>query len=390
MLRLVFKNLFSHPVRSVLTIGSLAIAIFLMCFLASLVTALNAGVNQIGVRRLWTQSAISLFAQLPLNYEQRIEALPEIDSAAKFQWFGGYYQEQGNFFGQFAVDPAEVLALYPEMELVEGEGSYEDFLADRRSAIVGIATAQKYGFEVGETVPLIPTLFPNHPDPTAAWEFKVAAIYDADEPYIDRSAMFFHWDYFAETYEAAQGRAPECGTFVYTPAAGADLDAVSAAVDELFAGGPMRTQTVTESEFNRQFVGMIGGLPRLLGFLGFGVFVAILFAVVNTMLMASREQTHDIGVLKALGFSDGRVAGLMLAQSLALCVIGGVAGLVFSKFMEAGIRAGLASMFPGFRIEAGTMLLAFAVAAGLGLVAGFVPAVVARRLSPVEALRATV
>lgn len=388
MLRLVFKNLFAHPVRSVLTIGSLAIAIFLMCFLASLVTALNAGVNQIGVRRLWTQSAISLFSTLPQNYEQKIEALPEVDKAAKFQWFGGYYQEPGNFFGQFAVDPEELLAAYPEMEVVSG--SYEDFLADRRSAILGIATAEKYGFAVGDTLPLIGTLFVNHPVPTAAWEFKVAAIYDADEPYIDRSAMFFHWDFFAETYEASQGLAPECGTFVFTPSEGADLDAVSATVDELFAGGPMRTQTVTESEFNRQFVGMIGGLPRLLGFLGFGVFVAILFAVVNTMLMASREQTHDVGVLKALGFSDGRVAAFMLAQSFALCVLGGAVGLAFAKFIEPGVRAGLASMFPGFRIEPQTMLQAFFVALALGLVAGIVPAVVARRLSPVEALRATV
>jgi putative ABC transport system permease protein len=388
MLRLVFKNLFAHPVRSVLTIGSLAIAIFLMCFLTSLITALDAGVNQVGVRRLWTQSAVSLFSQMPLNYEQKIESLPEVEFAAKFQWFGGYYQEPGNFFGQFAVDPQEVLKLYPELDLVEG--SYEDFLADRRSAIIGKESADKYGFEVGSTIPLIPTLFPNYPDGTAAWEFKLAAIYDADEPYVDRTAMFFHWDYFAETYEAGQSLAPECGAFVFTPVEGANLEAVSLAIDEQFDAGPMRTQTVTESEFNRQFVGMIGGLPRLLGFIGFGVFVAILFAVVNTMLMSSREQTHDVGVLKALGFSDGAVARLMLAQGLALCALGAIAGVIATKVLEPGIRSGLASMFPGFRVETGTLVQALFVALAIGLFGGIVPALVARRLSPVEALRASV
>lgn len=389
MLKLAFKNLFAHPVRSMLTIGALSIATFLLCFLASIVTALDVGLENSGVRRLWTQTAVSLFATMPQSYEQKIEAIDGIDDAVKFQWFGGVFKDPKNFFGQFAVDPEGMLSAYPEMKMVEG--SVEDFYANRRGAIIGDALAERFadeGFVVGNTVPLLGTIFPKPGE--EAWEFEIVGIYTAEEPYIDRGAMFFHWDYFEETVKSIEGAPPEVGTFVFDPADDADLDAVSAEVDALFAGGPMRTLTATESEFNRQFIGMIGSLPRFLGFLGTGVFAAILLACINTMLMAAREQTNDVGVLKALGFDDGRIFGLMLAQGVVLCSIGGALGMLLAKGSEPGFKDALARYFPAYRVADETLITAAIISLVIGLVAGLLPALSARRMSPVEALRANV
>ncbi|MCA8941837.1 MAG: ABC transporter permease, partial [Planctomycetes bacterium] len=384
-------------VRTVLTFGSLVVATFLVCFLASLVTALEAGVSGNEVRRLWTQTAVSLFSSMPQSYQSKIESLPEVQAISKFQWFGGYYKEQKNFFGQFAVDPEPFLELYPEVDLANDAngdplGSFRDFVADRRGCIVGKAVFDKYaekeGWEVGGTLPIIGTIFPGKDG--AAWEFVISAVFDAEEANVDKNNIFFHWDYFEETLKDVRGEVPEVGTFVFEPAEGADLDAVCASVDALFAGGPMRTQTTTESEFQRQFVGMIGNLPRFIAFLGFGVFVAIVLACVNTMLMAAREQTHDVGVLKALGFSDGRVFGLMLTQGMLLCGVGGGLGLLIAKASEAGFRKSIQIYFPGYQIANETLVGAAIAIVLVGLVSGAVPAFNARRMSPVEALRATV
>jgi len=385
MLKLAFKNLFAHPVRTVLTIGALAIAMFLVCFLTSIATALEAGVSSNTVRRLWTRTAVSLFSTMPQNYEQKIESLPEIDQAVKFQWFGGYFREQKNFFAQFAIEPEHLLEVYDELYVVDG--SYENFVADRNSAFIGKALADKYEWKVGDTIPLTATIF-TKPD-QSPWEFEVAAIYEADTPNVDRSTLFFHWDLFEETVKGFAGEAPEVGVYLFKPVEGADLDAVSAQVDALFEGGPMRTLTTTESEFQREFIGMIGNLPRFITFLGTGVFVAILLASINTMLMAAREQTNDVGVLKSLGFSDGRVFGLMLTQGLFLCGIGGGIGIALAKGSESAFRDMLAAQFPGYLVADATVIGAAVLTLAIGLVAGLMPALHARRLSPVAALRAT-
>lgn len=158
-------------------------------------------------------------------------------------------------------------------------------------------------------------------------------------------------------------------------------------VDEMFANGPKRTQTTTEAEFNRQFVSMFGNVPFFVSSIGGGVLIAILLACVNTMLMAGREQTHDVGILKALGFQDGDVSRLLLGQSLLLCLVGGGLGVLLALLVEPGLAAGLGAMFPGFTIQGGTIAQALLVSALVGLVAGLMPARRAHALAPVAALR---
>jgi putative ABC transport system permease protein len=399
VLKLVRRNLLRHPVRSLLTMGSLVVALFLLCFLTSVVTTLEAGVQAASSKRLWVQSAVSLFVQLPTSYQAKIDSVPGVRRSCMWQWFGGYYQDPSNFFAQFAVEPDKMLAMYqsgavdegpatdevsvPEIEIVAGSGAA--WIADRTGCVVGEGLATQFGWEVGDTVPIIGALFPRADG--SAWEFRVDAIYRPLKPGLDDRTLFFQWDYFAKSMEEIHGESPDVGALVVEIESGADPTAVMAGIDGLFENGPQRVQTTTEAEFQRQFVSMIGNLPRFIGFIGAGVLAAILLACVNTMLMAAREQVHEVGILKSLGFADAQVFGLMIGQSLLLCVLGGGLGLLGAKLAELGIGKALGAFFPGYRILPETLWLGFGLTVAVGIVAGLVPAWSASRLHCVEALR---
>ena len=383
MFKLAVRSLLRHPWRAILTIGSLCVAIFLLCVLRSLLTTMDAGVEAANRQRLWVQSAVSLFIDLPLPYQTKIAEVPGVRRVVKWQWFGGYYQDRSNFFAQFAVDPAPLFEMWPEAQIVEG--SREEFLADRRACVIGQGLASDFGWKVGSTIPIIGTIFAL-PD-ESAWEFQVAAIYRATKPSIDDRTLFFHWDRLEKTVEDVLERTPSVGVYVLELDPGADAARTMASVDALFENGPQRVQTMTEAAFQRQFVTMLGNLPRLLGFIGGAVLIAVLLACVNTMLLQAREQLREIGVLKALGFSDGSSARLLLLQSLALCAAGGVAGIGLALLTEAPLANLLARNFPGYEVKAGTFAMAVVATLFVGFVSGAVPSRLASRLRPVEALR---
>lgn len=383
--RLLIKNIFGHPVRSMLTFGSLVIAIFLICFLRSLLVGLEAGVAGSASNRLIVQSAVSLFVDLPISYQGKIKDVEGIDEVCKFQWFGGRYRDESGFFAQFGVDNDRFFDAYPEVQLVAGEPA--DFVNKRTACIVGKGLRDTYGFEVGSKVPIIGTIFSKN-DGTA-WEFDVVGVYESTSANVDENTMFFHWKYLDETLETGAANGPRgVGVYVLKIEDGADPVAISGRVDELFENGPQRVQTTTEAEFQRQFVSMMGNIPTFISSIGFGVLFAILLAVLNTMLMAGRERTRDFGILKALGFTDAVAFVLLLGESLLLCVAGGAGGIALAKLSEAAAASAFKQLLPTYAVTPETMGLGAAIAVGIGLAAGIAPAWQASRLKPVDALRA--
>src|SRR5262245_3509408 len=353
---LVWRNLLRRPLRSVLTVLSLVVAIFLICTLQTLVTTIHAGVDNADSRRLAVMSAVGLFVELPLKYQAEIQKIPGVEMTTKFQWFGGFYRSQQNFFAEFAIDPDTMFAMYPECQLPPDQ--IQAFQKGRTTCIIGEELSKKYGWKIGDTIPLIGALHP-HPE-DKAWEFQVAGIYHSSVPNFDNQTLFFHWDYYEETLKQG-GVAPGVGVFSIRVDKGADVPQVIAAVESTFENSEQRVDCATEAEFQRQFVTMFGNIPLFVGWIGSGVVLAILLACINTMLMAVREQTVDIGVMKALGFTDRSMFTLLIGQALFLCVLGGGIGMLLAFLTEHLMAQGLGAMFPGYSIHAATYAFAGAI-----------------------------
>lgn len=383
--KLLFRNLTGHPVRSLLTVGSVAIAVFLICMLHAVTLGLRNTVSAASANRLLVQSAVSLFVDLPMSYQQKMAGVPGIEAICKWQWFGGRYeQDKGGFFAQFGVDTETFLASYPEIQVTSG--SVEEFHRNRTACLIGQELADKYEWKVGQTVPITGTIFQRTDG--KPWDFTVAGIYTSNSPSIDKQTLWFHYDYLRESLETGGAEGPEgVGVYLLRVAKGQDPLAVQSAVDGLFENGPQRVNTTTEAEFNRQFVSMLGDVPSLLQMVGGAVLFAIFFAVLNTMIMAGRERTRDLGVLKALGFTDRTTGLLLVAESVLVCALGAGLGVLLVVGLEAGFQAATAQFLPNFAFDRSTLLLGSGLALGTGLISGLVPGWRAARLTTTAALR---
>lgn len=386
--KLLLRNVLGHKVRSLLTVGAVFVAVFLVCLLQALTSGLTRTLDASAANRLLVQSAVSLYVNLPLSYQQKLASVEGVEQICKWQWFGGRYeQDKGGFFAQFGIDPEPFLPSYPEMTVVDG--SYDDFVATRTGCIIGRQLADKYGWQVGDRVPINGTIFTRVDG--SPWEFEVNAVYESSSPAFDEQQMFFQFAYIEESLEQGGATGPDgSGIFMLKLADGADPISVQRAVDEMFTNGPQRVQTTTEAEFNRQFISMLGDVPQLLRLIGGAVLFAIFFAVLNTMLLTGRERTRDLGVMKALGFGDGVAAGLLIGESLLLCVTGAGLAVATALGLEESIAAGTAAFIPGFALDRDTLLLGGGIAVVVGLISGALPGLRAARMTSTQALQEVV
>ena len=294
-------------------------------------------------------------------------------------WFGGIYQDPRNFFAQFAVDPESYLRLYPEIVLSDEER--EAWLRNRTGAIVGRVTADRFGWEVGDRIPIEGTIFRTRSGPT--WEFTIDGIYEAGVEGYDTSTLLFHHEYLMEANDQGARFVGQYVIRVDDPARSAD---VAAAIDTRFANSPAETRTSTEQAFLQGFADQIGNIGAIVTAILGAVFFTILVITANTMAQSIRERTNELAVLKTLGFTDRRVLALVLIESLTLAVAGGAVGLgVGWLLIGLGDPTGgflTVFLFPTRDLVIGGMLVVL-----LGFAAGAVPALLATRLRIVDALR---
>ena len=378
-LPLIWKNLFRRKTRTFFTIGSIAVAFILFTFLMALRQSFSLGVTVAGADRLLVSHKVSLIQPLPEGYLGRIASVDGVADISFSQWFGGIYQDPRNFFAQLAVDPESYLRLYPEIVLTEEERNA--WIRNRTGAIVGRTLADRFGWEVGDRIPLQGTIFRTATD--APWELTIDGIYEAGEDGYDTSVMFLHYEYLAEGNSLGQRM---IGQFVIRVEDPANADAVAAAVDARFANSPAETKTSTESAFMQAFANQVGNLGAIITAVLAAVFFTILVIAGNTMAQAIRERTSELAVLKTLGFTDRKVLMLVLLESFALMAAGGGLGLGLGYLL---IRAGdpTGGFLQGFNVQPAGWALGIALAAGLGLLTGILPGVQATRLQIVNALR---
>lgn len=374
----VLANFRRHKLRVALTLLSIAAAFVLFAYLAAISRAFNFA-NVARADRLVVRHRNSIMNLLPANYEAELEKFPGVKEVMNETWFGGVYQEPKNLFPQTPVDPEELFALYPEFVLPPAQK--EAWLRTRTGAIVGRKTAERFGFKVGDRIPLQATIWP--PRVGTMWEFDLVGIYDGAEQGTDTSIFFFRHDYFEENRRYGQGTIGWFVLKIADPSKGAEL---ARAIDLRFANSPAQTRSETELSFIKSIADSVGDLGVITTTVLTMVFFTILLVAGNTMAQAVRERTQEIGVLKALGFTDVTILSLVLFESVIIAAIGGGVGLALGV---AGVRRGdpTGGALPIFYISPTDVMMGVVYLILLGFLAGILPAFQAMRISTVNALR---
>jgi putative ABC transport system permease protein len=378
---LVLRNAFRHRLRTTLTIVGIIVAITAFGLLRTIVDAWYAGAEASSSARLITRSSVSLVFSLPLNYAQKIRQVEGVSSVAWANWFGGVYVSERNFFAQFAISGASYLDMYPEFVLSDGER--KAFLADRVGAVAGRKLADKYGWKVGDQIPLRGTIYPG------TWTFTLRGIYDGAEAGTDTSTFFFHFDYLNESIKRLYPRrGDQTGVFVERLRDPEAAAAVSQAIDTTFRNSLAETLTETEKAFQLGFVAMSEAILLAIQAVSYVVIVIIMAVMANTMAMTARERYGEYATFKALGFSNGFVVMLIVAESLGIALLGGLLGVAFTFPMADVFASSVGSILTGFRVSETTIGLQVGAAFVIGLVAAAVPAWNAARIRIVDGLRA--
>jgi len=381
-LPLVWRNLTRRKTRTIFTILSVAVAFVLFGVLAALNVAFSQGVELAGNDRLIIQHKVSLIQLLPESYRGRLEATPGVVDVLHQTWFGGIYQKPSNFFMQCPVIPERLLKLYPEYVLPADQK--QAFLSDRTCAIVGRQTATRFGFKVGDRVPIQATIWRKKGGATN-WEFNVCGIYDGDKKGVDTTSFFFNYEYFDEARQFGQG---QVGWYVIRINDPAKAPEIAERIDAMFANSFAETKTTTEKAFLQAFAKQIGDIGLIIRGIVTAVFFTILLVAANTMAQSVRERTSELAVLKTLGFPDGLVLTLVLLESCAIAIIGGTIGLGLAwLFTQGGDPTN--GMLPAFYLPTADLGRGALIALGLGVVAGIMPGMQAMRLRIVDALRRT-
>lgn len=380
-LSLILANLQRHRLRTVFTLFSIAIAFLLFGLLAAVRNGFEAGVKLAGADRLITIHKISLIQPLPSSYLAQIEAVPGIRRVTHSTWFGSSYQNARNVITTQPVDPRAWLAMYPEYLLPDEQR--DRWLNDRSGAVVGRNYAERFGWKVGDRLPLHSNIF-SKKDGSYDWEFTIDGIFDNRDASGNTGLILFHYDYFDEARAIGKGTV---GWYIERIDRPDDAGKVAAAIDAQFANSSAETKTATEKAFIQGFANQAGDIGAIMISIGLAVFFTMLLVSGNTMAQSVRERTREIAVLKTLGFGNFTVLLLVLVESVIITMVGGVVGLAVSFAVVKKTAAALSQYLSSFVMTGSMLLTGVLLMLVLGLVAGAMPALRASRLQIVEALR---
>jgi putative ABC transport system permease protein len=388
----VVKHLRRSWLRTLSTMAGMALCIFLICVLQTVLDAMNRSIDATRPDRLATRHAVSLVFNMPMAYRSRIQAVPGVRRVTPMVFFGGLFgssqQDFANFFANFAVEAETYFPMYPEYAVSPEQ--MDAYIRDRRGAIVGRALANKYGWELGSTFQLesfIPPYRVGRP-----FEFVVRGIFDANEvlhPGTNEMQMFFHYAYLNEATRQRVG----VGMFMVQVDDPTDAAAISKLIDDTFENSDVQTKTESEAAFVEGFAALAGNLVGLLNTIGLAVAFTVLLVTANTMSMAVRERRTEIAVLKTLGFSSGRVMGLVLTEAVILGASAGLLGTWLASVLVRNVHSipglgALLGQFPALQLSPVLAATTMAFSVAIGLTAGAVPAWTAYRARIVDTLRA--
>lgn len=379
-LSLVWAQLFRSKTRTLLTLLSVVAAFLLFGMLDSVRVAFNSGGSVDGANRLIVASRLSITQSLPVRLQAEIEAIPGVENVTYAMWFGGIYQDPRNFFPNFSVAP-NFFDVYTEYDVPPDQ--LQAFRDTRTGAAVGEALAKKFGWKIGDTIPLQATIFPR--SGSNDWPLELKAIFRAR----DRSnvgaenQLMMNWAYFDESNDYIKN---QVSWFTVQLANADQASRVAQAIDALSANSDRETKSQTESAFQQAFAKQFADIGLIVTAIMGAVFFTLLLLTGNTMAQAVRERIPELATLKTLGFSDATVLVLVMVESVLLVVIGGLVGLGLASAIMPGVSAASGGVIALPTVPAQTWLIGLALMIGIGIVVGVLPALRAQRLKIVDAL----
>jgi putative ABC transport system permease protein len=377
--RLIFANLFRKKIRLILTVGSFAIALLLFTFLAVVNSAFNRGIDIAGADRLVIVNRIGLIQTMPISYGDQVRAIPGVKYVTQDHWFGGVYQEEKNFFPQFAIDVENHRKVYPEF--IVPDDQWNNFVKDQQGAIAGANTAKRFGWKVGDRIPIKNALY----GASKTWEFNLDGIYHTEKPDGDQSQFWFQWKNFDENVPAAVKST--AGWYILKLDSADDAVRVAKTIDTKFANSSAETKTETESAFAAGFAKQFGNIEFLILSIGSVVFFTLLLVTGNTMAISVRERIGELAVLKAIGVTNGTVLFLVLGEASLIALFGGLMGLALAWLAVPVLSVALTGLLPPLLLSKTMLSAGLLFAVFVGVVSGLLPGIGAMRMRVVNALR---
>lgn len=374
-LYLVYKNLTRKKLRLFLTCFAIFIAFLIFGAITALQGALNSGVEMSADNRLITVNKINFTQPLPFSYVNKVKSVEGVKDISYANWFGGFYQEPANQVVTMAVDPDTYFTVYDE--LIIPEEQLAQWKSNRRGVLVGKKIAESFNWKIGDTIPMSSNIFTNK-DGTQTWQLQIDGIFSGKDQKADTNYIVFHYKYFMETQTWG---GDNVGWLIVTTMDSELNQQVSDAIDVNFANSAAETETSTEAAFNKAFIEQIGNIGLIIFGVVFMAFFTILIVVGNTMVLAIRERTKEIAVLKTLGFSSPRIFKMILIESCLLSFIGGLLGLGAAFIVVKGASEVIGRFLPNLVIDQSIVLQALGYMLLLGLVTGIIPAIRALRLN---------
>ncbi|HET6725927.1 MAG TPA: ABC transporter permease [Gammaproteobacteria bacterium] len=378
-LGLIASGLKRKKLRTLFTFLSVLTAFLLFGLLAATRQAFTGGTSVAGQHRLVTMNKVSLSQSLPLAYLQRIQAVPDVEDVTYEIWFGGYYQDPKQSVFSFGVKAANYFKVFSELSVSPAQ--LQAWKSDRGGAMVGASLARRFGWKVGDQIPLQSNIWRDE-NGNNTWTLTIDGIYSADNG--NDQALFLHYQYWNERSVFEQDMT---SLYLLTVAPGANMATVSDRIDALFANSPHETRTSTEQAFVQNFADQLGDIGAIITAIVGAVFFGMLLVTANTMARAVRERTAELAVMKALGFTRGAIVALVVGESVVLTLVGGLVGLGFAWVLAAGIGTKLAQYVPGFGLSQAAVWVGVGFMVLLGLLSAVLPCVQILRMNMVSALR---
>lgn len=378
-LPLLWANLRRKRLRTGLTLASIVVAFLLFGLMQTLRVALTGSADLAGVDRLVTIHKMSIIQPLPESYLTRARGVEGVKAVVPHAWFGGYYQNERNQVPVMSAEPESFFDVYTEYELPEEQK--QAWIRERTGAIVGHIVAERFGWKVGDTVPMSSNIWQQKSGGNS-WPMKISGIYDATNG--DNQSVYFHHEYLDESRAFATGTIGWLGIRVADPQRSGEI---ARAIDALFANSSAETKTATEKAFVQNFANQMGNIGALLSAVAAAVFFTMLLVTANTMGQSIRERLNEIGVMKTLGFSSAKVTAMVFGESLLVTAVGGVIGLLLAALFAEGLSSALEQFFPVIGVPASAYVTGAVLMVVLGGLAALLPCVQAARLKIVDALR---